>query len=159
MAEIVKKGESLDSDLETLQPEEMFVEVDGEPIYVRPYTFGNLLKAFKHLSALYTSLVDGLTVEETIMNALANNGDDVVGLISLSTGLPKEYFDTLDAVKGLDLAVMTYKVNESFFVQHLIPKLQELFPSDSQEQEAEVEEKESKPKAKSKKAGLTSSKS
>lgn len=168
MAEVVKNvAESLDTDLEILQPEEMFVTVNGEKVYVKPYTFGNLLKAFKHLSSLYNTLQDDLSVEQTIMRALSTHGDDVISLISLSTGKPVEFFDTLDAVKGLDLAVMTYKVNESFFAQHLVPKLQELFPSDSPteemeetETENEVEEvTENKAKPKSKKAGSTSSKS
>lgn len=165
MAEVVKNvAESLDKDLEILQPEEMFVEVDGEKVYVKPYTFGNLLKAFKHLSALYSTLQDNYSVEEAIMGALSTHGNDVISLISLSTGKPVEFFDTLDAVKGLDLAVMTYKVNESFFAQHLVPKLQELFPSDSpmeEEETTETEEEmveETPAKPKSKKAGSTSSK-
>lgn len=161
MAEVIKNvAESLDQDLEILQPEEMYVEVDGEKVFVKPYTFGNLLKAFKHLSTLYNSLQDGMSVEQNIMRALANHGDDVIGLISLSTGQPAVFFDTLDAIKGLDLAVMTYKVNESFFAQHLVPKLQELFPSDSPMEETETEEElKETPKNKSKKAGSTSSKS
>lgn len=165
MAEIIKNvAESLDNDLEILQPEEMFVEVDGENVYVKPYTFGNLLKAFKHLSALYSTLQDELSVEQTIMRALSTHGDDVISLIGLATGKPVVFFDTLDAVKGLDLAVMTYKVNESFFAQHLVPKLQELFPSALQTEETGVEEEEvveteNNMKTKSKKAGSTSSKS
>lgn len=165
MAEVVKNvAESLNKDLEILQPEETFVEIDGEKVYVKPYTFGNLLKAFKHLSSLYNSLQDGDTVEQTIMKALANHGDDVIALMSLSTGQPTVFFDSLDAIKGLDLAVMTYRVNESFFAQHLVPKLQELFPSDSQTEEVseemteEVAEEKPVP-TKSKKAGSTSSKS
>ena len=161
MAEVVKNvAESLDKDLEVLQPEQTFVEIDGEKVYVKPYTFGNLLKAFKHLSALYSTLQDNQSIEQVLMRALSTHGDDVIGLISLSTGKPVEYFDTIGAVEGLDIAVMTYKVNESFFVQHLVPKLQELFPSDSQEEmeEEEVETETSK-KPKLKTAGSTSSKS
>lgn len=162
MAEVIKNvAESLDKDLEVLQPEQMFVEVDGEKVYVKPYTFGSLLKAFKHLSALYSSLQENQSVEQALMNALATHGEDVIALISLSTGKPVEYFDTIGSVEGLDLAVLTYKVNESFFAQHLVPKLQELFPSDSQEEMEEVEEAvtETSKKQKSKTAGSTSSKS
>lgn len=159
MAQIIKNvAESLDNDLEVLQPEEVYVEVEGEKVYVKPYTFGNLLKAFKHLSSLYNSLQDDLTVEQLIMRALSQHGDDVIALISLSTGKPVEFFDTIGSVEGLELATLTYKVNESFFVQHLIPKLQELFPSDSQMEESEEATAETAPKAKQKKAGSTSSK-
>lgn len=164
MAEIIKNvAESLNKDLEILQPEHSFVEINGEKVYVKQYTFGGLLKAFKHLSALYASLQEAITVEQAILNALATNGDDVISLIALATGKPKEFFDEIDAVVGLDLAIMTYKVNEDFFAKHLIPKLQEMFPSDSleetTEEEGQVENPQETPKAKAKKTGSTSSKS
>src|SRR5574343_122566 len=101
MAEIIKNvAESLDKDLEILQPENTFVEINGEQVYVKQYTFGNLLKAFKHLAALYTSLQDAVTVEQALLNALSVHGDDVISLISLATGKPKEFFNEVDALVG-----------------------------------------------------------
>jgi len=110
------------------------------------------------LDALYNSIENAQTAEQAILIAIANHGEDVVSLISLATGKPVEFFDTLDAEKGLDLAMMTYKINQSFFVQHLIPKLQEMFQSDSQDEETKENQEEVKAK-KSKKTGSTSSKS
>lgn len=163
MAEVVKNvAESLDKDLAILQPEETFVEVDGERIYVKPYTFGKLLKALKYLSNLagLFAAAEG-EVEPTILEAFAKHGDDVLGLLSLATDKDREFFDTLDAEKGLDLAILTYKVNESFFSNQLIPKIQNLLPSDLPEapivEETEKKEGET-PKSKTKKAGSTSSK-
>lgn len=162
MAEVIKNvAESLDPDLEILQPEQTFVEVDGENIYVKPYTFGKLLKALKYLSnlaGLFATAEDGL--EPTILEAFASHGDDVLGLLCLATNKNKEFFDDLDAEKGLDLAILTYKVNESFFSETLIPKIQSLLPSDLPVEETQTTEVATKAeKTKTKKAGSTSSKS
>ena len=161
MATIIKKEESLDNDLEILQPEDTFVEVNGEQIFVKPYTFGKLLKALKYssnLTSLFEASEDG--IEPTLLEAFAKHGDDVLGLLCLATDKPKEFFDDLDAEKGLDLAILAYKVNESFFSNQLMPKIQALLPSDSQETTVEIEKTEtSTPKSKKKSVGSTSSKS
>jgi hypothetical protein len=156
MAKVVNNvAEPLDESLEVLQPEEQFVEIDGVKIFVKPYTFGKLLKALKHLSNLSYLFDSEQELENNLLEAISKHGDDVTHLISLSTDIPVEMFDEIDAEKGLDLAIMTYKVNESFFVKNLLPKLQELFPSDSQTPEPQKD----KSKALTKKAGSTSSKS
>lgn len=158
MAKLIGKDETvvepLDASLEVLQPDQQFVEIAGEKIYVKPYTFGKLLKALKYLGKLQNVLGAGQDyLEEHFLEVLADHGEDVVGLISLSTDLPVEYFDEIPSDKGLDLAIMTYKVNESFFAQNLLPKLQELFPSSLPTPEADTEAV-----AVSKKVGSTSSK-
>jgi hypothetical protein len=159
MAVKIGKDESvanpLDESLAVLQPDKTYVKVEGEDIEVKPYTFGKLLRALKHLSKL-SGIFEGSqeNIEANLMRGLSEHGDDVLELISLATDLPIVYFDSIDAGEGLDLAVATYKVNESFFVKNLLPKLQELFPSDLQTPEQEVEVK-----TKAKKAGSTSSKS
>lgn len=161
MAQVIKNvAESLDKDLEILQPEQMFVEVDGEEIYVKPYTFGKLLKALKYLSnlaGLFAESEDG--IEPTLLEAFAKHGDDVLGLLCLATDKDRAFFDALDAEKGLDLAILTYKVNESFFSNQLMPKIQNLLPSDSQEEQPEETAETATTKGKTKKAGSMSSRS
>lgn len=164
MAELIEKSST--DDLAILQPEEKFVEVNGTNIYVKPFTFGKLLKALKHLSAIFGTLeklqhAETLSLEQAFLDLIGSHEDDVLNLISFSTGQSLDFFEDLDAVKGLDLAVLTYEVNQDFFVQHLVPKLQNLFPSDSQEDQMNSETTETavETKAKAKKTGSTSSKS
>lgn len=150
--------ESLDASLEILQPEQNSIEVDGEIIVIKPFTFGKLLKALKYLSNLADLFSGGGELQETLLQGFAKHGDDVIGLLSLATNKPREFFDELSADKGLDMAVIAYKVNESFFTTSLFPKLNELLPSDSQNEETEIAV--SPPvEQKSKKTGSTSSKS
>lgn len=159
MAEVAGKDPTvvapLDEDLEVLQPENQFVEIDNEKIYVKAFTFGRMLKALRHINNMVETFDETITVERNILRAFAEHEEDVLGLLTLSTGLPEIYFQEIPSDKGMDLAIMTYKVNESFFVQKILPKLQLLFPSNSPEMEAPEEKK---PQAKSKKAGSTSSK-
>lgn len=160
MAEVIKNvAESLDENLEILQPEENFVLINGEQVYVKQFTFGKLLKALKYLSNLADILQEGEDgLQQNLLQAFARHGDDIIGLLSLCTGKPKEFFDELEADKGLDMAVLAYKVNENFFVNNLFPKLNQMFPSDLQNQSEETEIVETETKAKAKKLGSTSSK-
>jgi len=149
--------ESLDDSLEILLPEEQFIDVDGQKIFVSPYTFGKLPKVLRIIGRIQLALDaiqngEGLN-EVQILQALGEHGEDIIALISLSTEVPVEDFEHIASDKGLELAIMTYKVNQSFFMKSLLPKIQEMFPSDlpSQEQTSQP--------AKAKKAGSTSSKS
>lgn len=157
MAQVIGKdstvAESIDKDLEVLQPEEQFIEVFDEKIYVREFVFGNMLKALKHINNMISSVDENISIERNMLSIIAEHEEDVLGILSLSTGYPKEYLQTIPSDKGVDLAILTYKVNESFFVQNIAPKINALFPSDS----PETTEQEP-PKSKSKKAGSTSSK-
>ena len=127
MAKLVKKADPTPElpDLNALQNEGAVVTVGKEDIHIRPFTFGQLLKALKHLAHLGTSMSeeDG---ELGLVKALTDNSDDVLGLLMLATGKPKEFFDTLPAEKGIDLAIATYNVNKDFFARTLTPKLSQL---------------------------------
>jgi len=128
MAKLVKKADSASPslpDLEALQQEGAVVMVGTEEIRIRPFTFGQLLKALKHLAHLGTSINDE-DGELGLVRALTDNSDDVLGLLMLSTGKNKEFFDTLSAEAGIDLAIATYKVNKDFFARTLTPKLSQL---------------------------------
>jgi uncharacterized protein DUF6631 len=146
--------ESLDS-LEILRPEDQFVQIGGDKIYVRPYSFGKLPKVLKRIGKIQGAMdafqQGGGLNEAQIIEALGEHGEDIIALISLATDIPIEMFDEIDSDVGVDLAIMAYKVNESFFVQKLLPKLQSLFPSDLQTQEEEV----NPPKKSKKQAGST----
>src|SRR3982751_2960734 len=99
MAKLVGTDESVveskDKSLETLQPDSDFVTINGEDVYIRPFTFGKLLKALKHLSNLASGFNGDDAVEQNLLAALADNPDDVLGLLCLSTGKTKEFFEDL----------------------------------------------------------------
>ena len=149
MAKLAKRGSATPAadtktgleDLEALQNEGSIVTVKGEDIVIRPFNFGQLLKALKHLANL-----GGVLSEEdgpaSVIRALAQNSEDVVGLLMLSTGKTREYFEDLSAEEGIDLAITTYTVNKDFFVRTLTPKLSQLSPSTDSPEEQTSEKTE-----------------
>jgi hypothetical protein len=167
MAELIGKDpnvvESLDKDLEALQPQDNTIEFQGRTIHIHPYKFKNLLKALKHIGNLVEvlELASVKGAEVAMLQGFSQHGDDILALINLSTGLTDEDFEELDSDVGFDLAVKVYKVNESFFVKNLLPKLQEfgLFqPEVAEEEKAETTEDQTPKKAPQSKRGSTSSK-
>jgi hypothetical protein len=130
--------------LEILQDRSEYVEVKGgEKIEVKPFTFGQLLKALKHLASIGNSLsLDNLT-DSVVIQALAIHTEDVLALLMLATGKDKAFFDTLDSESGIDIALAAWRVNQDFFVQKLAPKIQQLSESSSlpEEKTQEPEQK------------------
>lgn len=145
--------ESRDSSLETLQPVATVFEYGGTTIEVKPFTFGSLMKALKHISNIAVSFQGQEEIEVNLLWAFANHSEDIVSLMSLSTGLPVEFYDTIPSDLGVDVAMAVYQVNESFFTKNLLPKLQANLPSDSLNQPTAEEQEQQK------KAGSKSSKS
>ncbi len=109
------------AELEILMPlGEVVTLASGEPITIKPYTFGQLLKALKYLTVLI-DVMDGTELD--ILRALASHGEEVIGLIMLATGKERDFFENLDSAEGIDLALATYRVNSDFFARKLMPKL------------------------------------
>jgi hypothetical protein len=149
----VKKSNSDLEDLEKLQNKGEVVKVNGEDIHIKPFTFGQLLKALKHLSNIGNSFTTGENLDDTsaLLRVFSYHTEDVMGLLILATGKDKEFFENLDPEIGIDLAMAAWRVNQDFFAQKLAPKIQQMQElSDSPE---------NKPKQKAaSKTGSTSSK-
>jgi hypothetical protein len=137
MAKLVRKGEQQAKDLEALQGQGVVIRAAGEDITVKPFTFGKLLKALKYLSNLGTAISEKMD-DIAILRAFATNGDDVIGLMMLSTGKDKQFFDDLDAGEGVDLALATWNVNSDFFAQTIAPKMKALAESQGLQSDQET---------------------
>ncbi len=116
-------------ELSTLFPESKITLSTGEEIVIKPFKFGQLPQAmhlakgiFGHLQGIY---VGGQVIEdaELIGSLLSHGGEQFLQLICLSVGKPRTWFDEMDAVDGLNVAVAFLEVNVSFFVQKLAPEL------------------------------------
>lgn len=114
------------SDLEILQNQGKTVIVGKETIQVKPFTFGQLLKALKYLANIGKSFGDDNLDDSQIMQIIAYNTEDVASLLCLATGKPREFFDTISAEEGIELTLAAWEVNKDFFANRLAPKLQEL---------------------------------
>lgn len=117
------------SELNTLFPDSTVTLSTGEVIQIKPFKFGQLPQAmflakgiFAHLQSLYIG--NRVTEDaELIGELLSHGGEQFLQLICLSCNKPRTWFDDMEAIDGLNVAVKFLEVNVSFFVQKLAPEL------------------------------------
>lgn len=151
MSKVSKKSSlnEVTKELEELQGGSQTITYNGEEIVIKPFTFGKLLKALKYLSVIVED-VEMLT-RQNIITLIANNTEQVYGLLELGTGKSQEFFeDELPADVGFDIALAVWDVNQDFFSQKLGPKFQRLAQLGSQsdpKNKEEILETETNPEA------------
>lgn len=120
----VKKSEN--AELEVLQNDGEVVRVGDEDVHVKPFKFGQLLKALKYLANIGSSFGGEEISEVQIIQALTAHTEDMLSLLALATGKDRAYFDNIESEEGVDLALAAWRVNQSFFTERLLPRLQGL---------------------------------
>lgn len=131
------------AELEALQPLTRKITINNEEIEIKPYKFRQLFSALKHMSNMVADVntFEDQTVQ--LFRLLGNHPEDVLGLMSLSTGKPVSFFDDISSEEGIDVVVAVWEVNKDFFVQKIQPKLKSLglfqdLPEDQTKTEAET---------------------
>ena len=118
-----EKASSAVEELKIITPLGEVVKLsDGREITVKPYKFLQFIEAISALTLLMSGMVGD---ELDMIRAFSNNGNEVVSLIGLAIGEKRDFFADLESEDGLNLAMATYRVNEPFFVQKLIPVLKQ----------------------------------
>ena len=112
-------------ELDTLFPNNSVTLTDSTVIDIKPFTFGQLPKAIslsKDLFGIARALYENDAESgEVIGELFATGGENFIELISMGTGKPRAWFDTLPADDGLNIATVFLEVNLSFFAQKVLP--------------------------------------
>ena len=117
-------------DLETLFPDADLI-LNGEPVTVREYRFLDGLKVAAMAQSLMAGLAD-LFLEETAPEAFdfaaleavfGSMPGLLVELLSISTGKPQAWIETLSDDDGHTLMMTWWRVNSGFFVRRLAAPL------------------------------------
>lgn len=129
-----RKGKRTENaDLEILQNdgEDVIVTINDtqETIKVRPFKFGQLLKALKYLANIAADFASPNISEIEIINALTHHAEDMISLLCLATGKDRAFFDEISSDEGVDLALAAWRVNQFFFTERLAPKMKGLMPA------------------------------
>ena len=96
------------------------VEVNGEQIVIKPFTFGQLPAVAKRISAITATIqLDEIRIEELF----AEGGEDVLHIIAMACGKPRVWLDTVDMGKGIELLSAVVTLNKEQFVKKLLPAL------------------------------------
>jgi hypothetical protein len=107
-----------------------------DTVFVRPLPFRRWLNALRHLSNIIAhipqnnlDLSDEAQLAIWIVELLGQVPDDIIGIASLATDRPDEFFDQIDLDEGVKVILAVIEVNKDFFVQKVLPMLSEQAPN------------------------------
>lgn len=115
------------SDIQTIFPGKD-IQISGETVTVKPFTFGQLPKVMKLMNKLSAPVMaaEGKVDTNMLFGLLAEGSDDLVQLISSSSGLSIQTINMLQPDEGIELLAAFVEVNGNFFVQKVLPLIQKL---------------------------------
>ncbi len=106
--------------MEVLFPEGKVVVVGGESFIIKPFTFGQIPKvvgAVKKIAGMFQG------EQVNVLDVIEQGGEDVLALVSMVTGKPRAWFDSVPADEGIALVTAIYEVNADFFAKKVAPLL------------------------------------
>lgn len=105
-------------------------------VFVRPLPFKRWPVVSRHIANIIAALPErdidfsspGV-LAAVIIDLLGAAHDDVMGILTLATDKPAEFFDEIDLDEGVQVIKSVVEVNKDFFVQKVLPLLVELMPT------------------------------
>ena len=113
------------SDIQTIFPGKD-IQISGETVTVKPFTFGQLPKVMKLMNKLNVQMIDGKVDTTMLLGQLAEGSEDLIDLISSSSGLSPKTINLLQPDEGIELLAAFLEVNGDFFIQRVLPQIQKL---------------------------------
>lgn len=106
-----------DSELNDLINAPITVEAFGQKYEVRRFPLTKLSRAVEYIAPLgylMRSAAQG-DIVDTLVNALALGGPPAIGLLSVQTDEPPEWFEDKDPIEGIELLTAIIEVNARYF--------------------------------------------
>lgn len=93
------------------------VKAFGREYEIQRFTMGPLIRALPHIAPLGYLMrsVTQSDAADILVNALALAGEPALGLISVATSEPVEWFEDKDPIEGLELLTAIVEANASYF--------------------------------------------
>ena len=93
------------------------VSAFGREYEVKRFTMGPLIRALPHIAPLGYLLRSATKADaaDLIVNALALGGEPAIGLLSVATSEPVEWFEDKDPIEGLELLTEVVEANVPYF--------------------------------------------
>lgn len=115
------------NELEVLLPQGKQVKIQNANITITPFKFGELPRVFKAIdpisSSLFKVVANGGNQMNVISSIIAEGGDNILDLMAIGSRKPREWVDTLEMDEGVELLAAILEVNVSFFVQKVLPQI------------------------------------
>lgn len=116
-------------ELEVLFPQGKQITVKGETLNVTPFKLGELPKLFKIVEPIFGSIQEltnlGSNKALLFTSLMSKDGESFILLASMGIRKPVEWVNDLDLDEAADVLLTVIEVNLSFFVQKVLPNLNE----------------------------------
>ena len=121
-----------ENQLDTIFPQDRIVTIKDVEINIKPFKFGKLPQVFRTIepiAEIFQQLVKEEAGQLKLYSALiARGGDNVIELIVVGSGQERSWVCDLDLDEGIELLSAIVEVNSSFFIQKILPRLEQTLP-------------------------------
>lgn len=107
------------SELETLIPTPITLEIAGKTLTILPIKVGRLPAFIKAVSPFLGAFKTGAEVD--FIGLLADHGESVLDACAIGSGTDRAFIDDLDPAQLVQIAQAVVEVNMDFFTQSLAP--------------------------------------
>lgn len=110
------------SDLETMIPRPVALDVAGKKLEILPIKVGKL-PAFIRAVAPFIAVFGQRRTEIDFVALLGEHGDAVLDACAIGAGVDRAWIDELDAAQLVRVAQAVVEVNMDFFIRNLTPAI------------------------------------
>lgn len=119
-----------DDELEALFEQPTVLDVRGRQVTVKPMNIRQLGRAAAIVNRIVReSKAEGRAANLDVASLVADHCDDVIAIVAVATGEPEKWISELRPDDFVDLATIVFRVNASFVLGRLAPRLAEIVPA------------------------------
>lgn len=107
------------TELETLIPQPVRLEIAGETLEITPVVIGEIPKLLKAIQPF----AEQLTEEPDWVGLLAEHGEAVLNALAVCSRKPRTWIDTLALDEAIQLFEAVFEANADFFVRRVAPAI------------------------------------
>lgn len=108
------------TELETLIPQPVEIEVAGKKLSILPIKVGKLPAFVRAVAPFFAVFKHG---EVDFIALLSDHGESVLDACAIGSGLPRAEIDDLDPAQLVNIAQAIVEVNMDFFTRRLVPSV------------------------------------
>jgi hypothetical protein len=115
------------NELAVIVPNPKIIELSGEKIEIKPFTFGQLPKVMELIAKLTepASQIKSFQTQE-LAKIFSVFGEDIIQVLSVCLNKPVDFINNLRQDEGILLVKTFIEVNADFFTQTVLPLVKDM---------------------------------
>lgn len=101
-----------------------YLNINDEPIVIKPFTFGQLPRVAKALAAIASRVPadEGFSIPKLI----AEGGEEILEVVAVAAGKSRDWLDEIDPADGFELVGAVVAANAEQFEKKILPAVAKL---------------------------------